>query len=49
MTRNVPILEEKTFYSRFGDLFAMACLVLTLIASLHQFVRHLSQARINRN
>jgi apolipoprotein N-acyltransferase len=49
MTRSVPILDEKTFYSRFGDLFAMACLVLTLIASLHQFVRYLIQARINRN
>ncbi len=49
MTRTVPMLDEKTFYSRFGDLFAMACLVLTLIASLHQFVRYLSQARISRN
>lgn len=49
MTRTVPILDEKTLYSRFGDLFAMACLVLTLIAALHQFVRYISQTRINRN
>jgi apolipoprotein N-acyltransferase len=32
ITRTVPILEETTFYSRFGDLFAMACLGLTLVA-----------------
>ena len=49
VTRTVPILDEKTFYSRFGDLFAIACLALTLIASFYQFVRYLSQARINRN
>jgi apolipoprotein N-acyltransferase len=48
MTRSVPILDEKTFYSRFGDLFAMACLALTLIAALYQLVRYLSQARINQ-
>lgn len=49
MTCTVPILDEKTFYTRFGDLFAMACLGLTLIASLYQLVRYLSQARKNRN
>ena len=32
ITRPVPMLEETTFYSRFGDLFAMACLGLTLVA-----------------
>jgi apolipoprotein N-acyltransferase len=32
ITRTVPILEETTFYSRFGDLFAMACLGVTLVA-----------------
>lgn len=26
VTRNVPILTEKTFYTRFGDLFAFACM-----------------------
>ena len=31
MTANVPTLEIKTFYTRFGDLFAMACLALTLV------------------
>jgi len=32
ITRSVPMLEGMTFYSRFGDLFAMACLGITLIA-----------------
>ncbi len=32
ITRSVPMLEETTFYSRFGDLFAMACLGVTLVA-----------------
>jgi len=32
ITRSVPMLEETTFYSRFGDLFAMACLGITLVA-----------------
>jgi apolipoprotein N-acyltransferase len=32
ITRSVPVIEETTFYSRFGDLFAMACLGITLIA-----------------
>jgi len=32
ITRTVPMLEETTFYSRFGDLFAMTCLGLTLVA-----------------
>ncbi|MBW2641648.1 MAG: apolipoprotein N-acyltransferase, partial [Deltaproteobacteria bacterium] len=32
ITRPVPVIEEMTFYSRFGDLFAMACLGITLIA-----------------
>ena len=32
ITRSVPMLEGTTFYSRFGDLFAMACLGLTLVS-----------------
>ncbi len=32
ITRSVPMLEETTFYSRFGDLFAMACLGINLVA-----------------
>lgn len=32
ITQSVTMLEETTFYSRFGDLFAMACLGVTLVA-----------------
>jgi len=32
ITRSVTMLEGTTFYSRFGDLFAMACLGVTLVA-----------------
>jgi apolipoprotein N-acyltransferase len=49
MTRTVPMLNDKTFYTRFGDLFGIACLALTLIASLYQSVRYLSQARRNQS
>jgi len=37
ITRPVPVIEEMTFYSRFGDLFAMACLGITLIAGFGSF------------
>jgi len=33
MTRTVPILQEMTVYSRFGDVFAAACLAISLIAA----------------
>ncbi|MBW2014986.1 MAG: hypothetical protein JRI69_14610 [Deltaproteobacteria bacterium] len=32
ITRSMPIIEETTLYSRFGDLFTMACLGLTMVA-----------------
>ncbi len=46
MTHTVPILSIKTFYSSYGDLFAIACLLLTLIVALQSFVRNLSFRRI---
>lgn len=39
ITREVPILDEITFYSRFGDVFAMMCLGITIIAAFYHFVR----------
>jgi apolipoprotein N-acyltransferase len=30
ITQKVPMLDMKTFYSRFGDVFAMACLGLSV-------------------
>jgi len=31
LTHSVPIMKEKTFYTRFGDWFAVACLAVTLL------------------
>jgi len=39
VTRAMPIMHEKTFYTRYGDLFAMACLALTLIVGLLNLYR----------
>ncbi|MCP4111953.1 MAG: apolipoprotein N-acyltransferase [Desulfobacteraceae bacterium] len=33
ITRPVPVIREKTFYTCFGDLFAMICLGVTLLVS----------------
>jgi apolipoprotein N-acyltransferase len=41
ITRTVPILQEMTVYSRFGDVFAMACLVISLIAAAAACLYHL--------
>jgi apolipoprotein N-acyltransferase len=30
ITRAVPLIEEKTIYTRFGDVFAWTCLALVL-------------------
>jgi apolipoprotein N-acyltransferase len=38
ITRSVPVIEETTLYSRFGDLFAMACLGITLVAVFSCFL-----------
>jgi len=32
LTRNVPFLKDVTFYTRYGDLFALLCLAVTLFA-----------------
>jgi apolipoprotein N-acyltransferase len=34
LTRPLAILNEKTFYTRFGDLFALACLISAALAAL---------------
>jgi apolipoprotein N-acyltransferase len=35
MTRSLPLLNQKTIYTQFGDVFAWACLAATLFAILH--------------
>jgi apolipoprotein N-acyltransferase len=39
ITQKVPMLEMKTFYSRFGDVFAMACLGLFVLCILFRLVK----------
>ena len=34
ITRSLPLLDIKTFYTRFGDVFVWACLTITLFAIL---------------
>lgn len=40
MTRTVPILDNTTFYSRYGDVFALACSGFFLISVLYALVHH---------
>jgi apolipoprotein N-acyltransferase len=39
VTRELPIVDETTLYTRFGDVFAMVCLGLTAMAAFLQLVR----------
>lgn len=43
ITRTVSILQEKTFYSRYGDVFAVICLVFTLISTCYIFIHRFVQ------
>ncbi len=37
VSRAVPLIRTKTFYTRFGDLFALACLAGTIFVILSKF------------
>ena len=39
ITQKVPILQMKTFYSKFGDVFAMACLGLSVVFIIFRSVK----------
>jgi apolipoprotein N-acyltransferase len=39
ITQKVPIIEMKTFYSKFGDVFAMACLGLSVLFILLRLLK----------
>jgi apolipoprotein N-acyltransferase len=41
ITQKVPMLEMKTFYSRFGDVFAMACLGLSVLCTILRSLKFL--------
>jgi len=45
LTQTVPLLDEKTCYTRFGDLFVMVCLIATVAAALIPFLRPLNLKR----
>jgi apolipoprotein N-acyltransferase len=45
ITRSLPLLEVKTFYTRFGDVFVWACLVATLFAILSYLGRRAFSSR----
>ncbi len=47
MTGEVPILKEKTLYTRFGDLFAVICLILTLLILSRQQLSALKKTRFH--
>ena len=40
LTRTLPIISEKTFYTRFGDLFALTCLAGSLFAIILEFGKY---------
>ena len=40
VTRTLPLIREKTFYTRFGDLLALACLAGTMFVILFEFGKY---------
>jgi apolipoprotein N-acyltransferase len=40
VTRTLPLIRSKTFYTRFGDLFALACLAGTIFGILLEFGKY---------
>jgi apolipoprotein N-acyltransferase len=45
MTRLLPLLNQKSIYTRFGDVFAWACLALVLSVILFKIVNHVIRLR----
>lgn len=40
MTKTVPVLTKKTFYTRYGDLFAFACMGMVILTSVIKLFKH---------
>jgi len=38
ITRSIPLIQMKSFYTRFGDLFAIACVIVTVICFVLKYV-----------
>lgn len=45
VTQTVPLIKEKTIYTRFGDVFAWACLALVLSVILFKVGRYMLRLR----
>jgi apolipoprotein N-acyltransferase len=45
ITRTLPLIRKKTFYTRFGDLFALACLAGTIFGILLEFGKYALRLR----
>ena len=45
MTRSLPLLNQETIYTRFGDVFAWACLALVLSVILLKVINHVIRLR----
>ena len=45
MTRSLPLLNQKSIYTRFGDVFAWACLALVFSVILFKIVNHVIRLR----
>jgi len=45
LTRTLPLIRKKTFYTRFGDIFALACLAGTIFGILLEFGKYASRKK----
>ncbi|MGD9044883.1 MAG: apolipoprotein N-acyltransferase [Desulfobacterales bacterium] len=45
LTRTLPLIRKKTVYTRFGDLFALACLAGTIFGILLEFGKYASRKK----
>ncbi|MBT8331597.1 MAG: apolipoprotein N-acyltransferase [Deltaproteobacteria bacterium] len=49
ITRSIPLIKEKTIYSRIGDLFAQGCLAIVLLVALLEIVRWQTKRKTGLN
>ena len=43
LTQRVPVFQKTTFYTRFGDVFALICLVVTILVAIRQAVKEFKE------
>ncbi len=49
ITRSLPLMKEKSFYTRFGDLLGRACLAAALLATILAIVKFALKLKHNRH